>query len=501
MSLIARFPLFVLCVSIPATAAVSLPANGSDWSSLHQLGARAYADENFGQAEEYFLLAISAADKSNITDVRLLATLNNLASTYTQLGKVQLADEIFQRLGPFRNNTQADPQMLRALIESDINHAAFTFRSGKPVEAQAEFERALEAAERTFNPGDPVFAQIYNHLALLYRDTAQYERARQFGDRALAIREKEFGPKSAQMASSLSVLSQVMQAQGDLAGAEALCRRALAIRREAGFGQLKIAESLSNLGTIVKSRGNYPEAERLYKEAQQIWNKTKGRASFEGALVMNNLGALYQLEGKFKKSEDQFRQAAEVMEHAVGPTSPSLALVLANFSALYREWRKWDQAEDLLRRAIQIDENRLGPMHPHVALDLIAIAQVAAVRRNYATAATLLDRALTIQQNTAGKESRAAADAAFHLAMVYQLWGKPVEALPFFTKAVSIWKVDAGADLDVASGLESYAVLLKRNLQFADAEKAITTAMGMRVQAARNGSSKAFPRNTATSLR
>jgi tetratricopeptide (TPR) repeat protein len=188
------------------------------------------------------------------------------------------------------------------------------------------------------------------------------------------------------------------------------------------------------------------------------------------------------------------------MEHAMGPESPSLALVLANFSTLYREWRKWDQAEALLARAAAIDEKALGPSHPHVALDLTAMAQVAVARKDYTSAQALLERTLAIQRSTSGPESAATAEAAFHLAAVEQLRGRPAEAAPYFAEAMKIWKVRAASDLEVAGALDAYALALKRNQQFAESEEVTTAAVGIRVQAARKGTPNAFPRDAATSL-
>jgi tetratricopeptide (TPR) repeat protein len=480
---------------------ILLTANPDNWMALHQLGSKEYAKENYARAEEYFSQALALAEQLNFQDSRLLANLNNLASTYTHLGDLRKAEQLFERFRPFHGTEQTDPDMTRALIESDVNHAAFMVRRGQPREALAEFERSLGIAERTFGPDDPEIAQICNHLALLYRDSGQYARARKCAERAVVIREREFGPKSIPTAASLSVLAQVSQSEGDLAQAEALNRRALAIRREASPGQSRVAESLSNLGTVVKNQGNFAEAERLYKEALHIWTGANGPASFEVALALNNLGSLYQQQGKLHKAEEQYRRAVPMMERAAGPASPSFALVLTNQSALYRELRKWDQAEMPLRRALAIDEAALGPEHAHVALDLIGMAEISVARKDYVGTESLLLRALAIDQRTTGKDSMPTAEASFHLAVMYQTWAKPLLAAPYFAASMEIWKVRAPADLEVATALEFYAAALKRNQQFADAAQVVTHAVGIRVQAARNGRPKAFPRDTMTSFR
>ncbi len=81
-----------------------------------------------------------------------------------------------------------------ALSKTGINHAALLYRKGDPARARAEFEKVLHDAEDIFGPDDQMVAQACNHLALLERDAGQFERAQSLAERALAIREKVFGP-------------------------------------------------------------------------------------------------------------------------------------------------------------------------------------------------------------------------------------------------------------------------------------------------------------------
>src|SRR5262249_53985685 len=67
----------------------------------------------------------------------------------------------------------------------------------------------------------------------LERNAAIWQAAAQaLHERALAIREKVLGPDHADTATSLSFLSSLKWAQGDLAAARLLCERALAIREK-----------------------------------------------------------------------------------------------------------------------------------------------------------------------------------------------------------------------------------------------------------------------------
>jgi RNA polymerase-interacting CarD/CdnL/TRCF family regulator len=60
--------------------------------------------------------------------------------------------------------------------------------------------------------------------------------------------------------------------RGDLAEAERLHRESLAITRESG-DRLTTADSLTNLGLIMNSKGQQDEERRMYTEAVQIWRE------------------------------------------------------------------------------------------------------------------------------------------------------------------------------------------------------------------------------------
>ncbi len=292
------------------------------------------------------------------------------------------------------------------------------------------------------------------------------------------------------------MLGQVAQDRQRLPEAAALYRRALKIVQTLQSNPIGVADKMSNLGSVLKAQGNYAEAERLYLQAQAIWARAAGQDSYLTALAINNIAALHQTQGKFRKAEQDYVEASRIMESALGPTHPLLAQVLTNFASLYRQTHQYDKAEPLLRRSLAIDELKLGPVHPHVATDLSSIADVAGARHDYAAAEPLLVRALSIQEQMSGKQNGATARAAFRLAMLYQFTNKPDRAEPFYNHALSIWQVHGVADLQAAASLETYASVLKKRQQFADAARATTVAMGIRVQASKNGASNAFPAGT-----
>lgn len=472
---------------------ILLAISSSSWSNFQELGKQAYSRGNYSEAEKQFTQSLREAEQFEPGDWRLLASLTNLAAARTQLAKFHEAEEAFERAKPLLALPTLQRSFPEGVIENGINHAALLYRKGDPGHARKEFETVLQDAESTLGSDDQMVAQACNHLALLERDAGRLERAQLFAERALAIRQRVFGPESPEAAVTLTMLGQIAQDRHHLPEAADLFRHALTIRQTAKSNPIGVAESLSNLGLVLKTQGDYAEAERLYLQAQAIWVQTAGPDSYLTALAINNMAALRQTQGKFRAAEQQYAEAARMMERAGGPTHPLLAQVLTNFASLYRQMHQYDKAEPLLRRSLAIDELKLGPVDPRVAVDLASLADIEGARRDYAAAEPLLLRALSIQERISGKETGATARAAFRLAMLYEFRSMPERAETYYNQALSAWQVHGVADLQAAASLETYASVLKKRQQFADAEQAITVAMGIRVQAAKNGDSNAFP--------
>jgi tetratricopeptide (TPR) repeat protein len=114
-------------------------------------------------------------------------------------------------------------------------------------------------------------------LAVLYYHEGRYADAEPLYKRALAIREKAFGPDDPQIATSLNSLP-ALDSQGRYADAEPLLRRALAIREQAlGRDHPDVATSLNNLAFLCRTQARYADAEPFYKQALTIWEKMLGR--------------------------------------------------------------------------------------------------------------------------------------------------------------------------------------------------------------------------------
>ena len=183
--------------------------------------------------------------------------------------------------------------------------------------------------------------------------------------RALAIRERELGPKHPDVARSLhNVADQYSQ------GAEQfpVIRRALAIREEAfGPDHQDVAQSLKSLAFHHEINGQFDKSEPLRERVLAILQKCLPP---EHPIMVGGLFILANFYKRFKKpskAEPAFRRLLTLLEKFLGPEHSDVAKCfqplqswelgnnLIQIARLYREQGKINEAERVFQRAMAQD--------------------------------------------------------------------------------------------------------------------------------------------------
>ncbi len=123
---------------------------------------------------------------------------------------------------------------------------------------------------------------ILNDLAKINVAQGKYAKAERRIRRALAIREKAFGPEHPSVAQSLNDLANLYQAQGQYVEAEPLYKRALASFEKAlGAEHPYVAQSLENYAALLRNTERNDEAEKLEVRAKAIRGKQHRMREYE----------------------------------------------------------------------------------------------------------------------------------------------------------------------------------------------------------------------------
>ena len=142
--------------------------------------------------------------------------------------------------------------------------------AGLYVKALPIANRALELAERTVGPDDPVLATSLESLATNYRGLNRYETARSLYERAIEIREKRQGPNHPDLATTRADLALVYELEQKYAEAEPLYESALAVKEMVlGLNSAEVVGMAERLCSVYRATGRSRDADDLEKRVGQ----------------------------------------------------------------------------------------------------------------------------------------------------------------------------------------------------------------------------------------
>ena len=114
------------------------------------------------------------------------------------------------------------------------------------------------------------------------------------------------------------------------------------------------------------AKGQYAEAEPLYKEALVTEERILGSDPPEIIPLLNALADLYHVQGRDREAEPVSRRALALGERMLPSKDLTVAATLNTLADIYRSTYRYVSAEPLYRRALTIMEAALGPTHPSV---------------------------------------------------------------------------------------------------------------------------------------
>jgi tetratricopeptide (TPR) repeat protein len=286
---------------------------------------------------------------------------------------------------------------------------------------------------------DALRADYLETVGALAELRGDYDEAREQQQQALALRERELGPKHPSVAGALNNLAIIAEAQGQHEQARSYHERALSIRIEAlGPEHPAVGNTLINLGNVDYRAGKFDEARKSFERALVVIERALGPKHPSVADALNNLGAVAAAENDYAEAREHRQRALDILIDTRGPEHPSVANALGNLGNLALEERKLDEARDYHERALAIREKVQGSDHPDVAAALVGLAEVAHAERDFAASRTYHERALAIWERTVGLDHPNVAFSLTGLGKLLIADDQPGEAIPPLERALAI---------------------------------------------------------------
>jgi tetratricopeptide (TPR) repeat protein len=230
-------------------------------------------------------------------------------------------------------------------------------------------------------------------------------------------------------------------------------------------------------------RGNYAEADALYREVMAAYVKTLGSDHPATASACNDVGNNLVSLGQRSAADQLFRQALVVQEKTLGPTHPHTAASYHNLAFNLTAQSQYAEGERWYLKAIAAKEAVRGPEHPDTALSYNALGSSLQSQAKYPEAEKLLRKALAIREKALGRDHLETAGSYNNLGHFLWEHGRYAAADPWYRKALAVYEKSLGKDhpntLAIANNL---AINLSNAGRHAEAEPRLREVLAGRLK-------------------
>ena len=222
-------------------------------------------------------------------------------SQATDAASLRNAIEFFLAAAPLWAEVGDFAQQARAL-----NAAGLSFRQlGEPNRARELYQQALPLWRQTGNRAGE--ADQLNNLGRLAATLGDLEGASRTHEKALAIRREIADLRG--VAESLGQIGATLRLVGELDRAYAALEEALSISQQLGNHWTE-AHTRNNLGLVDHDRDRPQVAIEQFNAALKLFRQAKSRRY--QALTLSNLGTVYQSIGDFERASGLFEESLEM---------------------------------------------------------------------------------------------------------------------------------------------------------------------------------------------
>ncbi len=227
----------------------------------------------------------------------------------------------------------------------------------------------------------------------------------------------------------LFTLGRLMKTLGQYENAERFYQMLMAETESFSSNPTEQAKVYSDLGTIYMDKRLYPQALSYFQQSLTYNDNS--------AECYGNLGLVYKELNQYEKALEHLKLAIELNQTTAAP-SDKAAIQFNNLGTIYYQQKNFDQAKDNYGLALKMRLECLPPTHPDIAQSRSNMGAVLYAQGDYTGALSSFTEAFKIKSASLPSDHPSLAITLNNIALALAKQGRYEEALPNATKAVEI---------------------------------------------------------------
>lgn len=374
----------------------------------------------------------------------LFNILNHLAQWYEMTDNYSLASQALKEAREAITIKFDDRDILFGIGLNNI--AKLQLKLGEYDLAEANIQKALEVIDlkdnRQYVEYGPAFITALETQARLYGIKGLFDEAEATLARTRKIIAKSDVPIGDEL-STAKELSTLFIQLGKYSETEKLLDNLILEYQELfGNNTLRLIEPLVDKGRILLAKGDYTEADRIGRRANELAVKIYGEKSTKSAPTQKLLGDINYTLGDFEKAEENIGKALESQEKQFGRNHIEVAKSLSQYALIkFHKGDNKNAVEKLMLEARDIMADKLGKENPQYAEILKNVAVLYISEGRYDIAFNALTVAENIWRVKTGTKNNINAAGIYTLTgdVYYQIknYGKAEE---FYNKSKDLYE-------------------------------------------------------------
>ncbi len=276
--------------------------------------------------------------------IKTFPNLFNLAKVYSEAGKVDEAEKMWQRLLLIQRNTYGSQHIETATTLFYIG--LFYCHKKNYKVAETYLYRSLNIRKTLLGEKHFLVAEPLNALGLISYDISNYIKAKDFYTRSLEILEE---PNNIDNTDSQPILLEVLTNLAQLY--IAICLSTPKVIKLSNNIEVKNPDRKFNLEYISK-------AENFAKRAYNLMINLKNPEPLRLADVRENLASSYYIQKKnYSEASKLLEECLAIREKYLGLNNRPVALACANLALVYEKLGKLEEAKSMKAKSKSICDN------------------------------------------------------------------------------------------------------------------------------------------------
>ncbi len=317
---------------------------------------------------------------------------------------------------------------------------------GRDVRVASLLDQAAADLDSVFAGQPDVAATMHTTLGETYYQLGLYTEAEAQHVRALALRERLYGPRHPDVVRAQDNLGFLWVQQDRLAPADSILALALASARTFRDEDDLLASILSSLGTVRWWQGDAQAALDLHQQAVAAYESVDEPDEIEIAAGMGNVADVLHDLGRDDEAVATMERVLSTYRRAYAPTNARIAMALRDLSSGYYGLRRYDDAVHANEEALALFRRTVDPDSPDLANTLSNHGPVLIKVGRYAEAEAAEREAMGIYERTVGTEHQGYAAALLKASQAQELQGQIAEAEAGMRRAIAIFRATGPED-------------------------------------------------------